>query len=493
MAGIGIKLSKIFGKETITTNLIGFGYSTMVTVAPMFVIIGNILLMSYFLRFDVTGYQGRNLFAATILYIFIFSLLAASPYNAVISRYLSDVIYDETYDDILPCYYTGLFVTILTACVMGIPFCFWEYFVGKVALYYVFTGYCGYIALVLVFYSMLYLSICKDYSKISIFFFTGMLVAFLLAMLLVKGFDVEVSYGMLLSLTIGFAVTAIMEMATIRRYFQRNNNSYKKVLGYFKRYWKLIVINLCYTLGLYIHNFVFWNTKLRMVVADSFVMAPTYDVATCIAMFTNISATVIFIARIEMYFHDRYKAYSEAVTGGRWMDVQNTKNRMFRQLATELMNLVRLQFIISVVIFLLMLIFLPRFGFAGLVLQIYPSLAAGYFILFVMYSEIILLYYYNDLDGAVATAFLFCLLTFLVSLVARNLPAIWYGLGVIIGSLTGFVIAYLRLRWVEKHLDEHIFCRGTLFPTKYAAKPSALVFDRKKLQESSGVDEKTLS
>ncbi|MBO4514076.1 MAG: exopolysaccharide Pel transporter PelG [Lachnospiraceae bacterium] len=493
MAGIGIKLSKIFGKETITTNLIGFGYSTMVTVAPMFVIIGNILLMSYFLRFDVTGYQGRNLFAATILYIFIFSLLAASPYNAVISRYLSDVIYDETYDDILPCYYTGLFVTILTACVMGIPFCFWEYFVGKVALYYVFTGYCGYIALVLVFYSMLYLSICKDYSKISIFFFTGMLVAFLLAMLLVKGFDVEVSYGMLLSLTIGFAVTAIMEMATIRRYFQRNNNSYKKVLGYFKRYWKLIVINLCYTLGLYVHNFVFWNTKLRMVVADSFVMAPTYDVATCIAMFTNISATVIFIARIEMYFHDRYKAYSEAVTGGRWMDVQNTKNRMFRQLATELMNLVRLQFIISVVIFLLMLIFLPRFGFAGLVLQIYPSLAAGYFILFVMYSEIILLYYYNDLDGAVATAFLFCLLTFLVSLVARNLPAIWYGLGVIIGSLTGFVIAYLRLRWVEKHLDEHIFCRGTLFPTKYAAKPSALVFDRKKLQESSGVDEKTLS
>ena len=223
MAGIGIKLSKIFGKETITTNLIGFGYSTMVTVAPMFVIIGNILLMSYFLRFDVTGYQGRNLFAATILYIFIFSLLAASPYNAVISRYLSEVIYDETYDDILPCYYTGLFVTILTACVMGIPFCFGEYFVGKVALYYVFTGYCGYIALVLVFYSMLYLSICKDYSKISIFFFTGMLVAFLLAMLLVKGFDVEVSYGMLLSLTIGFAVTAIMEMATIRRYFREDD------------------------------------------------------------------------------------------------------------------------------------------------------------------------------------------------------------------------------------------------------------------------------
>ena len=44
---------------------------------------------------------------------------------------------------------------------------------GKVDIIYVFTGYCGYIALVLVFYSMLYLSICKDYKKISFFFCYG--------------------------------------------------------------------------------------------------------------------------------------------------------------------------------------------------------------------------------------------------------------------------------------------------------------------------------
>ena len=140
-----------------------------------------------------------------------------------------------------------------------------------------------------------------------------------------------------------------------------------------------------------------------------------------------------------------------------------------------------------------MLIFLPRFGFAGLVLQIYPSLAAGYFILFIMYSEIILLYYYNDLDGAVITSAVFCLVTFLVSIFATRLTPIWYGLGVIVGSLTGFVIAYLRLRWVEKHLDEHIFCRGTLFPTKLSKKPSTLVYDRRNPNVNGGVDEKMMS
>ena len=41
MAGIGVKLQKIYDRRTILANLAGFGYSTMVTIAPMFVVIGN--------------------------------------------------------------------------------------------------------------------------------------------------------------------------------------------------------------------------------------------------------------------------------------------------------------------------------------------------------------------------------------------------------------------------------------------------------------------
>ena len=45
MAGIGVDLKKIYEKHTLTTNLLGIGYSAVVTVAPMFVVIVNILLM----------------------------------------------------------------------------------------------------------------------------------------------------------------------------------------------------------------------------------------------------------------------------------------------------------------------------------------------------------------------------------------------------------------------------------------------------------------
>ena len=478
MAGIGVKLNNIYGKNTLTTNVIGMAYSTVLTIAPMLIVIGALYFMEYSLGFDTVGYTTRETFSCTILYIFIFSLLTASPFNSVLSRYMSDVIYREAYEDILPCYYLGMFMNILFSSLVGIPFCIHEYLVGKVWIIYVFTGYCGFIALVLVFYSMLYLSICKDYNKISFFFIVGMLGSVLLSFLFVKWLHFSITYGMLLAITIGFFLIASMEFAVIRSYFRENSGKYKEVLKYFREYWQLVVTNFLYTLGLYIHNFVFWTTDLRMVVVKSFVCVTTYDMATCLAMFTNISASVIFISRVEMNFHERYKAYSEAVIGGRGADIEICKKRMFRTLSEELMSLARMQFIITLVIFLICIIFLPQFGFGGMTMRIYPCLTTGYFILFLMYAEIIFLYYFNDLTGSVLTGLAFTLMTLVGSIISSHFSEIWYGLGLVVGSFAGWTVAYLRLQWMEKHLDIHIFCDGHLLPKKRGECPSPKVFDR---------------
>lgn len=489
MAGIGVRLNKIYGKNTLTTNVIGMGYSTVLTIAPMLVVIGALVLMEKWLKFSTVGYSTRELFSCTVLYIFIFSLLTASPFNSVLSRYMSDVIYDETYEDILPCYYLGMFMNIVLSALVGIPFCIYERLVGKVDVIYVFTGYCGYIALVLVFYSMLYLSICKDYKKISFFFAIGMTITVILSLIFHRWFRMSITYSMLLALTIGFWIIASLEFSVVRSYFRLNSGKYRKVLEYFKQYWQLVATNFLYTLGLYIHNFVFWTTDLRMVVVKSFVCVTSYDMATCLAMFTNISASVIFISRVEMHFHERYKAYSEAVIGGRGMDIELTKKRMFRLLAEELMSLARVQFIITLIIFLICMIFLPQFGFGGMTMQIYPCLAAGYFILFLMYAEIIFLYYFNDLTGSVMTGFAFCAGTLIASAIATRFSDIWYGLGVVAGSFVGWTVAYLRLRWVEKNLDVHIFCNGHLLKKRKGSRPSSKVYDRYETKEEGNEEQ----
>lgn len=479
MAGIGVRLNNIYGKNTLTTNLIGMGYSTMITIAPMVLVISSIMVMQVILDISKVGFAERELFASTVLYIFVFSLLTAAPFNSVLSRYMSDVIYDEKYEDILPCFYLGLILNVIFSCLFGIPFCIREYIVGGVSVFFVLAGYCGYIALLIVFYEMLYLSICKDYKKISFFFLIGMIFTVLMSMVLVNSFGMSKTFAMLIALDLGFLLIASLELAVIRSYFRENSGEYKRVFLYFRRYWKLVVANFTYTLALYIHNFVFWTTDMHIVVADSFVSATAYDMATYLAMFTNIPTTVIFISRVEMHFHERYKAYSEAVIGGRNIDIELAKSRMFRQLADQLINLVQIQFIISVILFFVCIILLPRFGFDGLIMKIYPCMAAGYFVLFIMYSAIIFLYYFNDLSGAVATTVILCFTTFVVSVAATYLSEIWYGLGVLVGSFAGWCMAYRRLRWLETHLDEHVFCKGHLLEEGHGRMPDSKVFDRK--------------
>ena len=61
MAGIGVRLNQIFEKNTLVSDLIGFGYSAVVTVAPMFLVIGNITLMGQALELSKVSYAPRVL------------------------------------------------------------------------------------------------------------------------------------------------------------------------------------------------------------------------------------------------------------------------------------------------------------------------------------------------------------------------------------------------------------------------------------------------
>lgn len=478
MAGIGVKLNRIFEKQSLAADFVGFAYSTAITVAPMFLVIADILLMGWVLGFDRAVYLEQEVFSCTILYIFIFALLTAAPFNAVLSKYMQDAIYEERYQDILPCYYIGLLLNLCLSCLLGIPFCLWEHFAGGIAVFYVFTGFCCYISLVLAFYSMIYLSICKDYQRISLYFLTGLAGAFLASLLFRFLFGLDVTYSMLLALFVGFLLIGALEFATIQRYFVKNSYRYRPVLRYFKDSWQLVLANFFYVLGLYLHNFVFWTTDTRIIVVRSFLCNRPYDMATFLALFTNISATIIFISRVEMHFHDKYKAYSEAVIGGKEVDIENAKGRMFRQLSSELMSLVRIQFMISVAVYLLCIVLLPQIGFAGAVLHIYPCLAAGYFILFLMYAEILFLYYFKDLNGAVLTALSFCAVTFAGSVAASHLTEIWYGLGLVLGAFAGWTIAYMRIRRMEKHLTAFVFSQGALMKFRKECAPSSVVYNR---------------
>lgn len=479
MAGVGVKLKRIYEKKSITANVFGIGYSVIITVAPMLFIVVSVWAMENVLGFANENYLTRDLFSSTILYIFVFSLLAVHLlFSPVLSRFVQDAIFEERYGDVMSCYQIGLLMTLLFGCIPGALFSLWVYVVGGVEAGFVFLGYCGYTAMIFVLYSMVYLSVCKDFERISLFFLIGMAVAFLLALVLRFWLHMEVTYSLLFSLTAGFLLIGILEYTALKNYFPENSGQYRLVFTYCRKWWKLMVSNFFYVLGLYIHNFVFWTHETGLTVAKSFLCNPNYDVAAYIAIFTSISTLIIFISGVEMNFNRKYKAYSEVVIGGKRGDIDAAGSRMFRQLSEELINLVRLQFIITVTVYLLCIVILPQLGFAGSIMRIYPCLAAGFFILFIMYAAMHFLYYFNDFTGAVLTAAGFCVVTCLGSVFAMRLPEIWYGLGVVLGAFAGWTLAYIRLRWIERNLGTYIFCEGSLLRRENREKPGSKVYDR---------------
>ena len=73
--------------------------------------------------------------------------------------------------------------------------------------------------------------------------------------------------------------------------------------------------------------------------------------------------------------------------------------------------------------------------------------------------------------------------TALGSMIAVNLPDMWYGTGLVVGAFLGFTVAYLRLQWLEKHMDVHVFCNGNLLKRKNEKCPPFKVYDRREAEE----------
>lgn len=485
MAGIGVQLNKLFNKHTISSSIYGIGFSLTYTIAPMLAVIGCLLGMYKVLGFDTVGYMEREIFSCSLLYIFIFSMLTSSPFNSVLSKFQTDRIYEQKYEDIRPCIYVGTITNLTLSSLIAIPFCIRGILVGGIDIYYMFTAFMGYLGFTLTLSTMVYNSILKQYKKVCMYFIFSMGLTFILSVIFRYVFRFSVTYSMLLALTIGFLMIASLELSNVLRYFPSNSHNYRDVLNYYRIYWKLIAANFLYTFGLFAHNFVFWMQPWRLVVSNTYVCNSSYDTASFLAMFTNISASILFISRVEMHFNEKYKNYMEAVIGGKLESIEKTKRRLFQVLSSQLLSLAHLQFIVSVIIYLIAIIILPMVGFSGMVMEIYPQLAVGFYITFLMYAELLFLYYFDDLKGALINGLIFAGVSLFGSLVSANFNTIWYGVGFTIAGFLSFTFSYFRLRWLEKNIDIHVFCRGTIIEQVNEKMPRQDVYNIYYNQESN--------
>ncbi|MCL2717750.1 MAG: exopolysaccharide Pel transporter PelG [Lachnospiraceae bacterium] len=463
MAGIGFELKKIFKERSIVSMFRGAIYSTFVTIGPMLIIMVFYLALLLLMGYRNVSFEERDLLVSIILYTFIFSLILTSPLGAAVSRFIADKIFEERFDDILAGFYAGLLTNVIIAGSVSIPFIVITISRGNVDPLLMVLAGALFMALVFVFYEMTFISALKDYHSITMAYLIGMGITLIVATVLFYVFHVEFLISVLGGMALGFTLIAMNLFAQILRYFTTNSHNYRAFLQILWKYRLLFIGNLFYVFGLYIHNFVFWfNPSLRIVVADTFRSAPVYDTATFLAMLTNISVTVIFTVRVEIKFHEKYQIFCQQILGGIGEDIEMAKKNMFMVLRNEIVFLVQIQTIISAIFFMLLSLFAPFLGFGGMVMVIYPAVAAGFFVLFMMYCTMVFLFYYDDQTGALITSVIFFSVTLTAALLLSNSSPNYYGLALFAGGMVSLFFALFRLRYVERTIDRRIFCRGKL-------------------------------
>lgn len=475
MAGIGFELKKIYRKDGISRALMGAGYSTLVTIGPTLVIIGVITVLSLVLGVSRVPFAERELLSTTILWVFIFSVTMTAPFNSLFSRYLADKFYQEEFDDILPSFYVGVTIVGVVSLIMALPVMWSLYYRGHVDLPFILAAYVLWASAVLIFFTNTYLQATKDYKIIALFFFIGMAVAGILALVLWYFGISDTIHSMIYGLAVGFFVIAFTQFSYVRRYFRGRGGRYSDCLGYFRLHFPIFATNLFYTLGLYVHNFVFWTTPSRMVVAETYVCNQPYDMATCLAMFTNVSTMVLFTVIAETRFHDAYQNYMQAIIGASYSQIQLYKRTTFRKLSQQIIQIFGIQIAITSVFFMVVML-LGRQFFAGMTSEIYPVLAVSYLGIFMMYGNIVYLYYFEDRAGALLTALIYFLCTLLGSWWSKGLTVQFYGLGAFLGMLAGWTFSFFRIRYVERNIEALIYCRHKIIDTMRSSAKGEIVY-----------------
>ncbi len=476
MAGIGFELKKIYRKENISNFVMGAAYSSMVTVGPTMLIVAILIAMYTVLGFNQISIASRELLSSTILYIFIFCGILSSPFNSVFSRYIADKIYQRKSEDILPSYYSGMALVCFLGTLMSLPVIYSLYVNAGIDIPYIIAAYVFWISIIVVFFSAIYLQATKDYKIVFLFYLLGMSISFLISYFLrpVYGTLHALIYG----LAAGFFIIAFLQFAQVKRWFKSKGTNYTECLKYLWIHKKLFIANGFYTLGIYSHIFIFWFSEGSIVIAKTFLSHPAYDMATCIAMFSNITTTIIFIVMAETQFHDEYQLYMQAIIGGTYRLIDKNKNILFRTLAQQILRLVSIQSMITAVIFLLAVTFLPRLYFSSTIIDMYPVLSVGYFLLFLMYCLIIYLYYFNDQRGCVYLSTFFLTVTIIATFYTREMEIPYFGLGFVIGSLAGFTFGFFRIRYLERTINKHLFCDKLVIKHTRIGKKENIVYRR---------------
>lgn len=161
MAGIGFELKRLFAQRSAIGYFRAYSYTAIVTSGPFVLMTVMVLVIQQLFKYFGINYAQTQMYVVSIIYPFIFSHIISSGFSIIITRYISDKLYEEEYDEIVPSLYGITSITILFAAIIGVLF----FARAELSLPLKWITYIYYLQMIILWLQSVYLSALKDYKK----------------------------------------------------------------------------------------------------------------------------------------------------------------------------------------------------------------------------------------------------------------------------------------------------------------------------------------
>lgn len=470
MAGIGFELRKLFSeRDRAFGDLKAIAYSSIISVGPWIITSTSLMFIVYLAKRFGLEREQRVIYTSSIFYAFIFSQLLTGPFQYIVTRYISDAVFEKKVEKI-----RGAYIGI-TKVITIFGFFISYFFIkrGELSGNYKMAFVTLFICMSLSWITMIFITLLKNYNFMIITFFVSNLVAVLSAYLFLKYplnfMNESTIFWLLLSYTIGMFINFLFTSTYLLNIFKGSNRGDFKFLSYFRGYFSLFLVGLFYFLGVWIHIIINWYVGDSYLVAGVFLISPLYEVAVFYAFCTAIPAMVYFMIFMETKFLPVYQNYYKQIFyTGTFEEVEEARSEMFKTLEKELLYCIELQFIITLTFILIANIIFDYFRLDLYLLEVFRLTTLSAFSTIFVSIFITIFLYFDSRGYALLQSFLFFLFVSIFSYIFGKMGRDYLGFGFFIGSLISFGIGHMINQRIFKELN-YISMYKRNFETKVGA------------------------
>ena len=456
MAGIGFLLKKLERENMYSSDIKATLYAMIVSSGPW---LFAILCMAGLSAFStpVLNIEEIYLFRVYVIYIYAFSLIVASIFQLVLTRYVSDRLYQREYSSLLPNFIGAMFLNGVTSIA-----------VSSAYIYFTPLDFTKKMLFVLLFCSvssqwiiMVFLSILRDYAKIAINFFAGYLLSFGAAIGLGTYFGIN---GYLMGFTIGQSLIVILLTQLIIHEFPLGREGIFEFTRYYNKYRFLAWSGVVYTIGLWIDKMVLWYSPLGKTIAGSFRSNFAYDTASFLAVLSIIPAMSIFFLQTETDFYEGILNYTNTIlTNGTYNDIEKQRASITKLVGTKLLDIIKIQTIITLMVLLLGYNIVDTMGFTSPTApQMFLIMLIGSFFQALFLITIVIYWYLEFLTESIICVTLFAILNTVSNLLLVHFTNVTPGVGYLVSTVVSFIVAMVILASKLGELNYIVFMKRPL-------------------------------